>query len=568
MIYQYSKDRQQGRVLRQAGFRLAANQSQSSVGLIGEKEFEPKIQIRYTIDVNLQLQQKLKTLPSSPGVYFHKDKTGEIIYVGKAAVLKNRVRQYFQNTRDMDVKTLALVAEIVDTDWIETESEVDALFLESEMVKRYMPRFNILLRDDKSQMFVRIDMKNEWPHVSFTRNPADDGADYYGPYYNGFAVRKALRYLRKTFPYYTKAPNGERADLDVHLGLSPQPGTTSEQYKATLRNLIRYLKGERVALIRELERDMKTAAGLHDFEKAAIYRNRLNNLRELQRRIMFGDKEFLNISKDRALSDLRDLLGLDKIPVRIEGYDISHMGGTNVVASMVVFTNGVSDRANYRKFKTRLEQNDDYANMYETLQRRLSEKNIKSWGKPDLILIDGGKGQLDAALRAADEHHLAIPMVSIAKREEEVIIHKTKSHVGTEKLIDLIRNPADGVFVSESGDYYVVNLHAGQRNASAHSRNLRGSSIVARYSDVTKLFQRIRDESHRFAVSYHTVLKRQKQTASSLEEIPGIGPVTRRKLIKTFGSMRAVQAAPDEDLVASIGQAKAAALRHYLPAKS
>lgn len=554
--------------MRQAGFRLAANQSQSSVGLIGEKEFEPKIQIRYTIDVNLQLQQKLKTLPSSPGVYFHKDKTGEIIYVGKAAVLKNRVRQYFQNTRDMDVKTLALVAEIVDTDWIETESEVDALFLESEMVKRYMPRFNILLRDDKSQMFVRIDMKNEWPHVSFTRNPADDGADYYGPYYNGFAVRKALRYLRKTFPYYTKAPNGERADLDVHLGLSPQPGTTSEQYKATLRNLIRYLKGERVALIRELERDMKTAAGLHDFEKAAIYRNRLNNLRELQRRIMFGDKEFLNISKDRALSDLRDLLGLDKIPVRIEGYDISHMGGTNVVASMVVFTNGVSDRANYRKFKTRLEQNDDYANMYETLQRRLSEKNIKSWGKPDLILIDGGKGQLDAALRAADEHHLAIPMVSIAKREEEVIIHKTKSHVGTEKLIDLIRNPADGVFVSESGDYYVVNLHAGQRNASAHSRNLRGSSIVARYSDVTKLFQRIRDESHRFAVSYHTVLKRQKQTASSLEEIPGIGPVTRRKLIKTFGSMRAVQAAPDEDLVASIGQAKAAALRHYLPAKS
>jgi excinuclease ABC subunit C len=223
----------------------------------------------------------------------------------------------------------------------------------------------------------------------------------------------------------------------------------------------------------------------------------LNNLRELQRRIMFGDKEFLNISKDRALSDLRDLLGLNKIPARIEGYDISHMGGTNVVASMVVFTNGVSDRANYRKFKTKIEQNDDYANMYETLYRRLSEKNIKSWGKPDLILIDGGKGQLDAALKAMEEYGLAIPMISIAKREEELIIHKTRSNVNDQLIEQLIREPIESVFVAQSGDYYTVNLHAGQLNASSHSRNLRGSSIVARYSDVTKLFQRIRDESHR-----------------------------------------------------------------------
>lgn len=515
------------------------------------------------------LEAKLKTLPRSPGVYFHKDKTGEIIYVGKAAVLKNRVRQYFQNTRDMDVKTRALVAEITDTDWIETESEIDALFLESEMVKRYMPRFNILLRDDKSQMFVRIDMKSEWPYVSFTRNPADDGADYFGPYYNGYAVRKALRYLRKTFPYYTKPPKDARPDLDVHLGLSPQPGTTSEQYKATLRNLIRYLKGERVALIRELERDMKTAAGLHDFEMAAVYRNRLNNLRELQRRIMFGDKEFLNISKDRALSDLRDLLGLKKLPVRIEGYDISHMGGTNVVASMVVFTNGVSDRANYRKFKTKIEQNDDYHNMYETLLRRTSEKNVKAWGMPDLILIDGGKGQLDAALRALEERQLTIPTISIAKREEEIVIHKTRSHVGLEKLEQLKRDPSPGVFVMDSGDYLMVNLHVGQLNAGSHSRNMRGSGeVVMTYSDVTKLFQRIRDESHRFAVSYHTVLKRKKQTASSLEEIPGIGPTTRKKLIRTFGSMRGVMNATEEQLVAAVGPAKATLLRRYLPAES
>lgn len=515
--------------------------------------------------VNKALETKLKTLPRSPGVYFHKSSTGEIIYVGKAAVLKNRVRQYFQSQRDMDIKTRALVAEIDDTDWIETESEIDALFLESEMVKRYMPRYNILLRDDKSQLFVRIDMKNEWPYVSFTRNPADDGAEYFGPYYNGFAVKKALRYLRRIFPYYTKPPKDpSRADLDVHIGLSPRPGTSSEEYKATLRQLIRYFQGGRKGIARELERDMHVAAKLHDFERAASLRNKLRDLRELQQRIMFGDKEFLNISKDRALSDLRDLLGLKKQPVRIEGYDISHMSGTNVVASMVVFTNGVSDRANYRKFKAKLQQNDDYYNMYETLLRRFSEKNVKAWGAPDLVLIDGGKGQLDAALRAMEEKGVHIPAISIAKREEEVVVHAIRSNIDLSKLNELINEPIPGVFVEKSGEYYIANLHAGQLNASSHSRNLRGAPVYTTYSDVTKLFQRIRDESHRFAVSYHTVLKRAKQTASVLEEIPGIGPSTRRKLIRIFGSMRGVEKATPEELAGAVGKAKAEVLARYL----
>jgi excinuclease ABC subunit C len=515
--------------------------------------------------MNAKLETKLKTLPRSPGIYFHKSKNGEIIYVGKAAILKNRVKQYFQNTRDMDVKTRALVAEIEDTDWTETESEIDALFLESEMVKRYMPRYNILLRDDKSQTFVRIDMKSEWPHVEFTRNPADDGAEYFGPYYNGFAVKKALRYLRKVFPYYTKTPTGnKRPDLDVHIGLSPRPGTSSEEYKASLRKLIRYFQGGRKALAKELEKEMHVAAKLHDFENAALLRNKINNLRELQRRIMFGDKEFLNISKDKALSDLRDLLGLKRIPSRIEGYDISHMGGTNVVASMVVFTNGVSDRSNYRKFKTKLEQNDDYYNMYETLLRRTSEKNIKSWGTPDLILIDGGKGQLDAAIKALEERQLIIPIISIAKREEEIIVHGKRSGVAVEKLSLIMKNPMAGVSVAASGEYYIVNLHAGQFNAGSHSKNLRGADQLSPYSDVTKLFQRIRDESHRFAVSYHTVLKRQKQTASQLEEIPGVGKATRQKLIRTFGSLRAVQNASPEELASAVGPAKAKLLSKYL----
>jgi excinuclease ABC subunit C len=515
--------------------------------------------------VNKNLEEKLKSLPRAPGVYFHKSKTGEIIYVGKAALLKNRVRQYFQSTRDMDVKTRALVEEINDTDWVETESELDALFLESEMVKRYMPRYNILLRDDKSQMFIRIDMKNEWPYVSFTRNPADDKAEYFGPYYNGFAIKKALRFLRRIFPYYTKPPKLDgRPDLDAHIGLSPRPGVTSTEYKQTLRQLVRYIEGGRKTIIKEIEKQMKQAAKAHDFEAAASLRNKLTDLRALQQKIMFGDREFMDISKDKALTDLRELFGLAKIPVRIEGYDISHMGGTNVVASMVVFTNGVSDRANYRKFKTRIEQNDDYANMHETLTRRLSEKNIKAWGMPDLILIDGGKGQLDAALRALEERHLAIPTISIAKREEEIIVHPTRSHIDVQKLEGYIREPVADLVVTRSGEYLVVNLHPGQLNASGHSKNLRGGTGLSQHVDVTKLFQRIRDESHRFAVSYHTVLKRAKQTANTLEEIPGIGPATRKKLIRTFGSVRGLKTADPAKVAEAIGDKKAAVVMSYL----
>jgi len=413
-------------------------------------------------------------------------------------------------------------------------------------------------------MYVRIDLKSQWPHVSFTRNPADDGAEYYGPFYNGFALKKALRYLRKTFPYYTKAPKpGERPSLDAHIGLEPL-GLTSEEYKAELRKLISYIKGNRVQLVRELERDMKTAAGLHDFEKAALLRNRLQNLQELRRRIMFGDKEFLDISKDRALAQLRDLLGLSEVPARIEGFDISHISGTSVVASQVVFINGVSSRSDYRKYKLSKQQNDDYASMYEVVYRRLSPKNISSWGKPDLLLIDGGKGQLDAAIKAAQAREVQLPIVSIAKREEELIVHHAHSGIETSTLETYRVTPTANIYVERSGEYYIANLHPDQINASSHSRNLRGNTISS-YSDLTKLFQRIRDESHRFAISYHMTLKRQKQTASALEEIPGIGPATRKKIIRHFGSLRAAMAASEAEVAAVIGSSKASAFKKNLP---
>jgi excinuclease ABC subunit C len=333
--------------------------------------------------MNAQLQEKLKELPKDPGVYFHKDAKGEIIYVGKAAVLRNRVRQYFQKSRARDPKTEALVAEIVDTDWMVVESEIEALFLEAEMIRRYMPRYNILLRDDKSMSYIRIDYDSDYPTVTITRRPLDDGARYFGPYLSAYTVKRALRVLRKIFPFAIKKHEGnKRATLYYHLGLDPgleQGKTSLEDYRACLRQLMAVIQGKRTRILKEIEKEMKAYAKQQNFEMAAKRRNQLVLLQNLGRQVIFSDKEFLDISKDHALTELVDLLSMPKYPYRIEGYDISHMQGTDVVASMVVFTNGVSNKGEYRKFKTKKDQNNDFYNMNETIRRRFSEKNVKAW---------------------------------------------------------------------------------------------------------------------------------------------------------------------------------------------
>ena len=202
--------------------------------------------------MNEALKTKLSKLPAAPGVYFHKNVSGEIIYVGKASVLKNRVRQYFQKS-PKDPKTESLVREIADTDWIVVDTEMDALFLESEMIKRYMPKWNILLRDDKSVSYVRITMNEEVPYISFTRNPLDDKATYIGPFYGKSAVEKAVRMLRRIFPYYVKPYTGHKT-LDTDLGLTPgiEIGKcTPKDYKRNLRKLMRYIEGDREKLLKE-----------------------------------------------------------------------------------------------------------------------------------------------------------------------------------------------------------------------------------------------------------------------------------------------------------------------------
>lgn len=486
--------------------------------------------------MNDLLASKLSTLPKGPGVYFHRDKSGEIIYVGKAAVLRNRVRQYFQASRSRDPKTEALVAEIADVDWMEVDSELEALFLEAEMIKRYMPRYNIMLRDDKAMSYIRIDYDSEYPTVTTTRRPLDDGARYFGPYFSTVAVRQSLKLLRRVFPFATKRSGQKRATLHYHLGLDPglEEGRTSlAEYRANLRKLISVIEGKRAKIISDLEKEMAKASKAKDFETAAKLRNQIFALKGLDRQVIFSDKEFQDISKDHALNELVNLLSIDKAPVRIEGYDISHMQGSDVVASMVVFTNGVSNKAEYRKFKTKLEHNNDFYNMQETLTRRLNQKNRKAWMLPDLVLIDGGKGQLDAAIKARDEAGLAMPFIGLAKREEQIVISKKGSNV-TLNEAEVVRL---GGYKTESQDFTLINLPSN--------------------SNLIKLLQRIRDESHRFAVSYHSVLKTKRQTASLLEEVPGIGPETRKKLIKHFGSTRAVYQASEQELANLLGVAKA-----------
>ena len=406
------------------------------------------------------LKQKLAKLPVAPGVYFHKNAAGEVIYVGKAAVLKNRVRQYFQNTKK-DPKTAALVAEIANTDWIVVDTEMDALFLESEMIKRYMPKWNILLRDDKTVSYVRISMNEEVPYVSFTRTPMDDKATYVGPFYGKTPVEKAVRILRHIFPYYIKPYDGKKT-LDTDLGLTPgiEIGkSTPVDYKRNLRKLIRYLEGQRDALLKELEKTMHSAAAEGKYELAAEARDQLFGLKELQRKIVFSDKEFLDISSDQALHELQTLLGLEKPPRRIEGYDISHQSGTNTVASMVVFINGASARSEYRKFKIRTSTNDDLKSMVEVISRRLKHTE---WEMPDLIVLDGGITQVNAVLPLVEP--LGIPVV------------------GRDK----------------SGDH----------SRSANAKLISKDKTLYTSDHVAKLITRIDEEAHRFAITYHSLLKR------------------------------------------------------------
>jgi excinuclease ABC subunit C len=468
-----------------------------------------------------EMEHRLHELPAAPGVYMHKDREGSVIYIGKAANLRTRVRSYFQKSRQHDYKTRILIQDIADIDWMETASEVEALFLESEMIKRHQPKYNIELRDNKQFLYVKI-TNDEFPRVWFTRRPFDDGAEYYGPFTDAFAVRKALRQLRRSFPYVTHRTLPERACLHYHIGLCPGPevgAITPKQYRANLGYIKRYLRGKGGAVVSELEKRMNRLSREQSYEEAAAVRNQLHNLKSLSRQHVFGDQELFDLQRDQSLRNLREFIGAEQIPRRIECYDVSHLQGTDNVASMVVFTDGLPNRGEYRKFKLRAPGNDDVTHMREVITRRL--KRWDQWPKPDVMIIDGGKGQVQAALEARDEAGIDVPVIGLAKRFEYLI---TKS--------------------AEDGSWQ--------------------ETALQRQAQLLKLLQRARDEAHRFAVTYHAQLRSKRQTSSRLESIPGVGPVTRKKLLATFGSLRGIRDASRDELAATVGPRLADSLIQYI----
>lgn len=463
-------------------------------------------------------------MPKSAGVYLFKDSRGKIIYVGKAAVLKNRVRSYFLKSKIHDYKTTLLIGEIADLEWIEAAGEIEALFLEAELIKRYKPKYNIDLRDEKSYLYVRIG-GGKYPVVSLVRRPQDDNSKYYGPYLSAYPLRKALRSLRKIFPYNTHKTLPKRVCLDYHLGLCPgleEGKTTLKEYRANLNKLGMYLAGERTRLVKQLATKMKTAARAQNFEQAVRLRNQIAALDSLNRQIIFGDKELFQANRDEALRRLQNLVGLGKPLKRIEGYDISHLSGTDNVASMVVFIDGMPAKSQYRRFKMKLAGNDDFAHMAEVIKRRFGKDN---WPQPDLIVVDGGKGQLSATLNVLKEAKIKVPAIGLAKRYETIILPSYEARLKARKFEE-IRLEADTPHL--------------------------------------QLLMRLRDEAHRFGLSYHTLLRGKRQTSSVLESIPGVGPATRKKLIKHFGSLAGVKRATAGELAAAVGKTTASQIRQHL----
>ena len=567
------------------------------------------------------VQEKLRTLPDAPGVYIMRDARGKVIYVGKAVVLKNRVRQYFQASKSHGAKVTAMVANIADIETIVTANEVEALILECNLIKKYRPRYNVLLKDDKSYPYLKLTAE-DFPRIVLTRRVIRDGSRYFGPYTSGLAVKETLQLLRKIFPLRTCTSFHKRPCLEFHIKrcLAPCAEKISrEDYMRLVNAAEKFLEGRTAAVERELAAQMSEAAESLNFERAAKLRDVLLAVRKVVEKqkivsdvgdvdaiglarldgatcvqIFFvrdgkviGRENFqLNGAADEsdvqavtafikqyysraeisaaeillpvelpaadvkllsawlnvkfvtpkrgvkrglvdmanqnaakflaeeaarhqlqvaqtfgAVEELRTLLKLPTLPRRMECFDISHIQGAETVASMVVFTDGAPDKRSYRRFKIRSAEGkpDDFLSMREVTSRRYG----KISELPDLIVIDGGQGQLSAALEIIRGAGLQTPVIGLAKQFELIFVE------GSSVPIELPRD-----------------------------------------SQALKLMQRIRDEAHRFAITYHRKLRRARNLKSALDDVAGIGVKRRTALLKKFGSLAAIKAASIDELLA------------------
>jgi len=603
------------------------------------------------------LREKLRLLPDRPGVYLMKNAAGEVIYVGKAVSLRNRVRSYFQSPAGLSAKVRVMTSHIADIDYIVTGSEVEALILEANLIKEHRPRYNVRLRDDKAYPFLKL-TNEPFPRVVVARRMERDGARYFGPYTDSNAVRETMRFLRKLFPIRTCSLDlsGElnyRPCLLYHIKrcVGPCAGkVTPEAYDRLIEQVALFLEGRHERLLPELYREMREAAQALEYERAARIRDQIRAIERVTERqtvvsdrpidqdligfaqekdlvcvqvfnirsgrLIGGEHFFLEAlaedepgeimtafvqqyyqrapfvppevlvqvpiedasvvegwlrerrggavrlhvprrgekrrlmemavenarlvlrerlaqearrseEAERAMAHLAEVLGLPSLPQRIEAFDISNIQGNQAVASMVVFVDGQPKPSEYRRFKIRTKSTpDDFAMMKEAVHRRFlrglreQAEEVEPRGFavfPDLVLIDGGKGQLNAAREVMRELGVEdIPTVALAKQFELVFVE---------------------------GRSEPVNLPWA--------------------SPGLKLLQRIRDEAHRYAITYHRHLRDQRTSESLLDQIPGIGPRRKRELIKRFGSVAGVKRATVEELASVPGISRALAERIY-----
>ncbi len=406
----------------------------------------------------MDIKERLRDVPDQSGVYIFKDGDGKVLYVGKASSLRNRVRSYFQRSKDHGPRIEALVRKIRNIDWITTATEAEALLYESNLIKEYQPKYNVDLRDSKTYPLIKITMAEGFPRVMVARGRKSDGSIYFGPYTDAALLREAVKAVRRIFMFRTCAALPKKACVYDDLGLCSAPcegKVSKEDYAERIKETILFIEGKRAELIKRLTQKMKKLSGEKKFEEAAEARDQIEALcTAVYKRSAAGMA---------GLNELAEILGLDGVPRHIEAFDISNIKGENACGSMVAFKDGRPDKSNYRMFRIKeVEGQDDYAMMREIVRRRYRGVLKEGRKLPDLILIDGGLGHLSSAAIETKALGLEkIPMVGLAKVFE---------HVYTlDKELPIALPPS---------------------------------------SKALQLMQRIRDESHRFAIRYHHILRR------------------------------------------------------------
>jgi excinuclease ABC subunit C len=416
--------------------------------------------------MNSKLSFILKDIPTISGVYIFSNKEHKIIYIGKAVNLKNRVSSYFRVNNSLNSAKIAMLKEITNIEIKPCDGEIEALILESNLIKKYNPKYNVLLKDDKSYAYL-VWTKEDFPRIFVThKNYLDKNTaklNYLGPFVSGDALRKTLKILRKHFPYRSCKTMPKSPCIYYKLNQCDAPciqNIDKLQYKENLNTIIEIMKGKSKTIIKKLYIQMQSYAELQKFEQAIEIKNQIQALEKvyLHKGIIQSNTSY----KLKYIEELKDLLKLDKIPKRIEGYDSSHFHGDKAVVSMVVFENGKPNKSQYRKFRINKppEGGDDFYNLNQALTRRFKRTD---WPIPDLILIDGGKGQLSTALKVQQKGNIefrSIPIISLAKKLEEIYIPKTDKPI-----------------------------------------------LLSRNSKALQILQQVRDESHRFAVTYHRKLR-------------------------------------------------------------